>query len=92
VSLPDKYGSATPSLHEILNEGSLTQAKETLFKIFAAVKRDFNGSLFGEELEGEIHSSTHMPKGSPHGETHHTIATQRSAIFHIFLPLTRSPR
>jgi hypothetical protein len=53
VSLPAKPGSATPSLQEMLNEGSLTQAKETLFKIFAAVKRDFNGSLFGEELEGE---------------------------------------
>ena len=53
VSLPVKSGSAAPSLQEILTEGSLTQAKETLFKMFAAVKRDFNGSLFGEELEGE---------------------------------------
>ncbi len=60
VNLPAKRGSSTASLQEILNEGSLTQAKDTLFKIFAAVKRDFNGSLFGEELEGEsrvVHTS-----------------------------------
>jgi hypothetical protein len=41
------------SLQKILNEGSLTQAKDALFKIFGVVQRDFNGSLFGKELEGE---------------------------------------
>jgi len=41
------------SLQQILAAGTLTDAKETLFKIFTAVQRDFNGSLFGKELEGE---------------------------------------
>ena len=41
------------SLQQILATGTLTEAKETLFKIFTAVQRDFNGSLFGKELEGE---------------------------------------
>lgn len=41
------------SLQEIVAAGTLTEAKETLFKIFTAVQRDFNGSLFGKELEGE---------------------------------------
>lgn len=53
VLLGTKPGHPTPSIQEILKEGSSTQAKETLFKIFKAVKGDFNGSLFGEELEGE---------------------------------------
>jgi hypothetical protein len=53
VILDTKPGHPTPSIQEILKEGSPTQAKETLFKIFKAVKGDFNGSLFGEELEGE---------------------------------------
>lgn len=53
VEISTKRDQSTASLQEILNGGSLTQAKETLFKIFAAVKHDFNGSLFGEELEGE---------------------------------------
>jgi hypothetical protein len=42
--------------------------------------------------DAKIHFSTLMPKGSPHGETYHTTGTQRSAIFHMFLPLTRSRR
>lgn len=53
VLLDTKPGHPTPSIQEILKESSPTQAKETLFKIFKAVKGDFNGSLFGEELEGE---------------------------------------
>ena len=53
VTLDPKADQPTSSVQEILNAVSLTQAKETLFKIFTAVKRDFNGSLFGEELEGE---------------------------------------
>ncbi|MBE0543417.1 MAG: N-6 DNA methylase [Verrucomicrobia bacterium] len=53
VTLATKPGHPTPSIQEMLKEGSPTQAKETLFKIFKAVKGDFNGSLFGEELEGE---------------------------------------
>jgi hypothetical protein len=42
--------------------------------------------------DAKIHSSTLMPKGSPHGETHHKIATQKSAIFHMFLPLAHLRR
>lgn len=53
VTLDPKASQPTSSVQEILNAVSPTQAKETLFKIFTAVKRDFNGSLFGEELEGE---------------------------------------
>ena len=53
VTLAPEAGHLTSSVQEILSAGSPTQAKETLFKIFRAVKGDFNGSLFGEELEGE---------------------------------------
>ena len=42
--------------------------------------------------DAKIHSSTLMPKGSPHGATYHTFGAQKSAIFHIFLPLTPSRR
>lgn len=41
------------ALQQILASGTLTEAKETLFRIFTTVQRDFNGSLFDEELEGE---------------------------------------
>ncbi len=40
--------------------------------------------------EAKFHSSTLMPKGSPNGETHHTTGAQKTKIFHIFLPVTRS--
>ena len=53
VTLAPEADRLTSSVQEILNAGSATQAKETLFRVFTAVKRDFNGSLFGEELEGE---------------------------------------
>lgn len=52
ITLP-RTGDEPAGLQHILNEGSPTQAKETLFKIFASVQHDFNGSLFGKELEGE---------------------------------------
>ena len=53
VTVAHAKGDELVNLQQILNEGSLTEAKDRLFKIFAAVKHDFNGSLFGEELEGE---------------------------------------
>jgi len=53
ITLPRTDGDKPASLQQILNEGSPTQAKETLFKIFTSVQHDFNGSLFGKELEGE---------------------------------------
>jgi len=53
VTLAYVKGDEPVSMQQILDEGSPTEAKDTLFKIFAAVKHDFNGSLFGEELEGE---------------------------------------
>jgi hypothetical protein len=40
--------------------------------------------------EAKIHSSTLMPEGGLHGETHHKTDAQKSAIFHMFLPATRS--
>lgn len=40
----------------------------------------------------KIHPSALMPKGSPHGETHHTSGGQTSVIFHMFLAVSRSRR
>ena len=40
--------------------------------------------------EAKIHSSKLMPKGGSHGETHHKTDGQKSAIFHMFLLVTRS--
>lgn len=53
IALPSISNAGLASLQQILNAGSATDAKDSLFKIFAAVKHDFNGSLFGQELEGE---------------------------------------
>lgn len=68
-------------------DGNIATAKQS---VESQIGRNF------EELRlhgnGKIHSSTMMPQGSPHGETYHTIVAQKSAIFHIFLPLTHSRR
>jgi hypothetical protein len=56
ITLPGTNTGAPGSVQQILSAVSLTQAKETLFKIFATVQRDFNGSLFGKELDGESRS------------------------------------
>jgi hypothetical protein len=53
ITLPRSNSEEPVNLQQILNGGSPTEAKETLFKIFASVQHDFNGSLFGKELEGE---------------------------------------
>jgi len=53
ITLPRSNSDEPVSLQQILNDGSPTEAKEILFKIFASVQHDFNGSLFGKELEGE---------------------------------------
>jgi hypothetical protein len=53
VSVAHRGAELPQSLQEILKRGALTEAKDVLFKIFSAVQRDFNGSLFGKELEGE---------------------------------------
>lgn len=53
ITLPRSNNDDSVSLQQILNDGSPTEAKETLFRIFASVQHDFNGSLFGKELEGE---------------------------------------
>lgn len=42
--------------------------------------------------DARIHPSDLMPKGSPHGETHHTSGEHKSVIFHMFLPAARSRR
>jgi hypothetical protein len=68
-------------------DGNIAKAKQS---VEAQIGRK------SEELrihgDAKIHSSTMMPKGSPHGETYHAIDGQKSAIFHIFLPLTPSRR
>jgi hypothetical protein len=56
ITLPRATGGEPPGIQQILNEGSATDAKKTLFKIFSSVQHDFNGSLFGKELEGESHA------------------------------------
>ena len=53
ITLPRSNSDEAVSLQQILNDGSPTGAKETLFRIFASVQHDFNGSLFGKEPEGE---------------------------------------
>jgi type I restriction-modification system DNA methylase subunit len=62
LSLADRGAGQPQSLQEILRRGPLTEAKDVLFKIFSAVQRDFNGSLFGKELEGErsVVKAAHM--------------------------------
>jgi len=37
-----------------------------------------------------IHPSSLMPTGGPHGETHHIFGAEKTAIFHMFLAVTRS--
>lgn len=56
ITLPRATGGAPLGIQQILNEGSATDAKKTLFEIFSSVQHDFNGSLFGKELEGESHA------------------------------------
>lgn len=53
IALPRATDGESAGIQQIFNEGSATEAKETLFKIFSSVQHDFNGSLFGKELEGE---------------------------------------
>lgn len=53
ISLPRGNSDKPVGVQEILNGISATEAKETLFKIFSSVQHDFNGSLFGKELDGE---------------------------------------
>lgn len=51
------------------------------------------GNKSGElKLQGKpkVHASTLMPKGGQHGETHHKMGAQKSAVFHMFLPVTGS--
>jgi hypothetical protein len=40
----------------------------------------------------KIHSSEFMPDGSPHGETHHAVGSQRAALFHMFFAVHRIRR
>jgi hypothetical protein len=68
-------------------DGNIAQAKQFVETQIGRKSEELR--LHGDP---KIHFSTLMPKGSPHGETYHTIGTQRSAIFHMFLPLTRSRR
>lgn len=56
ITLPLGSNDAPFSLQTILKDIPATDAKKVLFKIFSAVQSDFNGSLFGKELEGEGHA------------------------------------
>lgn len=64
----------------------------------ATAKRSVERHLVNksEELrlrgDAKIHPSAWMPKGSPHGETHHTTGSQPTVLFHMFLAVTRSRR
>jgi hypothetical protein len=42
--------------------------------------------------DAKIYSCTLMPKGGPHGETHHIFGVQKAAIFHMFLTVTCAHR
>lgn len=42
--------------------------------------------------DAKVHPSTLMPKASLHGETHHADGKDPSAIFHMFLPVSKSPK
>ena len=53
IELTGDRSDSPASINDILASYSSTDALDILFKIFTALKRDFNGSLFGNELEGE---------------------------------------
>ena len=64
----------------------------------ATAKRSVEKSLANKSGEvrlrgdAKIHPSAWMPKGSQHGETHHTTGSQPTVLFHMFLVVTRSRR
>ena len=65
-------------------DGNVAKAKQ-------AVEKQLANKSETLQLHGEtkIHASTLMPKGSPHGETHHTHAVEKFKIFHLFLSVSQ---
>lgn len=68
-------------------DGNIATAKRSVEKHLASKSEQVR--LHGD---AKIHPSAWMPKGTPHGETHHTTASQPTVLFHMFLPVTRAPR
>ena len=66
-------------------DGNITTAKRSVGKQLA----NKSGEL---RLRGDakIHHSVFMPKGSPHGETHHTTGSEPTVLFHMFLAVKHS--
>ena len=68
-------------------DGNVTSAKRSVEKNLANKSGEVR--LRGD---AKIHPSAWMPKGSPHGETHHTTGSQPAVLFHMFLAVTRPRR
>lgn len=68
-------------------DGNVASAKRSVEKQLANKSAELR--LHGE---AKIHSSTFMPKGSPHGETHHHNGSKATVLFHMFLAVPRARR
>jgi hypothetical protein len=68
-------------------DGNIATAKLSVEKHLA--RKSEQVRLHGD---AKIHPSAWMPKGSPHGETHHTTGSQPTVLFHMFLAVTRTRR
>lgn len=81
-SLPNQSGMLA-----YVMDGNITTAKRSVEKHLANKSGEVR--LRGD---AKIHPSAWMPKGSLHGETHHTTGSQPTILFHMFLAVTRSRR
>lgn len=61
-------------------DGNVATAKRAVEKQLANKSTELR--LRGD---AKIHPSAFMPKGSPHGETHHTTGSQPTVLFHMLL-------
>lgn len=79
-SVPDYRGMLA-----YVMDGNVTKAQQ-------AVEKQLANKFQELRLDGQakIRPSGLMPNRSPHGETHHKDGTQKHAIFHMFLTVTRS--
>lgn len=68
-------------------DGNIAIAKRSVEKHLASKSEQVR--LHGD---AKIRPSAWMPKGSPHGETHHTTGSQPTVLFHMFLAVTRPRR
>lgn len=60
-------------------DGNVAAAKQSVETQIGRKSEDLG--LYGD---AKIHTSDLMLKDSPHGETYHTVASQKSTIFHMF--------